>query len=60
MPAGLSEIHVVVSTRPGRRCGHGRRTSLIPRGTRELYNHLTINDLQGVAAPTPSGRYSNT
>lgn len=23
-----------------------------------IYNHLTINDLQGVAAPTPSGRYS--
>ena len=29
-------------------------------GTGVLYNHLTINDLQGVAAPTPSGRYSNT
>ena len=29
-------------------------------GTGVLYNHLIINDLQGVAAPTPSGRYSNT
>ena len=28
----LSEIYVVVSTRPGQRCGHGRFASLIPGG----------------------------
>ena len=38
----LSEIYVVVSTRPGQRCGHGRFASLIPGGLRPPSLHIAM------------------